>query len=147
MEDMARPFGAYETNTTLKGACYWANYDFDSEISEDYVLTHFSLRCDFKVSGGDLYVFGELTDWRIVPDAKLEYNQETKYWETSLYLKQGFYNYQYVYVPKDSKLIDETYIEGSHWQTKNDYTILIYLQEEGTSYDKLIGSTILTIQK
>jgi hypothetical protein len=147
MEDIARPFGAYETNTTLKGACYWANYDFESEISEDYVLTHFSLRCDFKVSGGDLYVFGELTDWRIIPDAKLEYNQDTKYWETSLYIKQGFYNYQYVFVPKGSKQIDETYIEGSHWQTKNDYTILIYLQEEGTSYDKLIGSTILTIQK
>jgi len=144
---MARPFGAYETNTTLKGACYWANNDYEGEITEDYVLTHFSLRCDFQVRNGDLYVFGELTDWRIIPDAKLDFNSETKYWETALYLKQGFYNYQYVFIPKGSKLVDETYIEGSHWQTQNDYTILIYLQEEGISYDKLIGSTILNIKK
>lgn len=147
MEDMARPFGLYETNTTLKGACYWANNDFQGDITEDYVLTHFTLRADFRVSGGDLYLFGELTDWRIIPDAKLVYNPETKYWEASIYLKQGFYNYQYVFVPKNQNDIDATYIEGSHWQTNNDYTILIYLQEEGTSYDKLIGSKILNIKK
>lgn len=147
MEDIARPYGAYETNTTLKGACYWLNDDYEGENNEDYVLTHFSLRCDFKVTGGDLYVFGELTDWRIIPDALLEFNKESNYWETSLFLKQGFYNYQYVYVPKGTKIIDETYIEGSHWQTSNGYTILMYLQEEGTSYDKLIGSYNLTIKK
>ena len=147
MEDLARPFGLYETNTTLKGACYWANHDFQGDITEDYVLTHFTLRADFRVTGGDIYVFGELTDWRIIPDAKLVFNPESKYWETSLYIKQGFYNYQYVYVPKNESSIDATYIEGSHWQTSNDYTILIYLQEEGTSYDKLIGSKILTLKK
>ena len=147
MEDLARPFGAYETNTTLKGSCYYANKDFEGDLTEDYVATYFSLRCDFRVTGGDLYVFGELTDWRLIPDAKLEYNEETKYWETALFLKQGYYNYQYVFVPKGSTTIDATYIEGSHWQTGNDYTILIYLQEEGTSYDKLIGSKILNLKK
>ena len=147
MEDIARPFGAYETNTTLKGSCYYENKDFEGDLTEDYVATYFSLRCDFKVTGGDLYVFGELTDWRIIPDAKLEYNEESKYWETALFLKQGYYNYQYVFVPKGSKTIDATYIEGSHWQTGNDYTILIYLQEEGTSYDKLIGSKIINLKK
>jgi hypothetical protein len=39
-----------------------------------------------------------------------------------------------------SQTIDETYIEGSHWETKNKYTIFVYLQDEGTVYDKLIGT-------
>ena len=89
----------------------------------------------------------ELYDQRYLVYVVLQYNEESKYWETALFLKQGYYNYQYVFVPKGSKTIDETYIEGSHWQTGNDYTILIYLQEEGTSYDKLIGSKILNLKK
>ncbi|MDY6326275.1 MAG: hypothetical protein SPL47_03040 [Bacteroidales bacterium] len=36
-------------------------------------------------------------------------------------------------------IIDATYIEGSHFQTGNLYTIYVYYKEEGTSYDKLIG--------
>jgi len=146
MEDLARPWGAYVTNTTLRGHCAYANSDFlGSGYTEDYVLVHFTLRVDFPVADGDLYVFGELTDWRINPKAKLTFNPENNYWETNLFLKQGYYNYIYVFVPKDSDTIDDAYIEGSHWQTLNNYTILLYLQEEGTSYDKLIGTTTVSI--
>jgi hypothetical protein len=142
MEDLARPWGAYVTNTTLRGYCAYSNSDFSGQNTEDYVLMHFTLRCDFQVAEGDIYVFGELTDWQIDPKAKLTYNPNNNYWETDFYCKQGYYNYIYVFVPKSKKnaaKIDDTYIEGSHWQTQNNYTILLYLQEEGTSYDKLIG--------
>lgn len=147
VEDVARPYSPYYGDNTINGRCFWKNRDFEGENTEDYVLTHFTLRCDFPVTGGDLYVFGELTDWNILPEAKLIYNENAKYWETAFYLKQGYYNYQYVYLPNNSNVIDETYIEGSHWQTKNQYTILLYLQEEGTSYDKLIGTSTLVIEK
>jgi len=147
MEDMARPWGAYVTNTTLKGYCIYANSDFPGKNTEDYVWVHFSLRCDFQVGEGDLYLFGELTDWKIDPKSKLTFNPKNNYWESSLYCKQGYYNYIYVFVPKSKgiKKIDATYIEGSHWQTQNNYTILLYLQEEGTSYDKLIGAVTTTM--
>ena len=150
MEDLARPWGAYVTNPTLKGYCFYANNDFAGQNTEDYVLVHFTLRCDFQVGEGDLYVFGELTDWQIDPKAKLTLNPENTYWEASFYCKQGFYNYLYVFVPKGkgkgAQKIDDTYIEGSHWETRNSYTILLYLQEEGTSYDKLIGVSTGSIQ-
>ena len=142
MEDLARPWGAYVTNPTLKGYCIYANDDFSGINTEDYVLMHFTLRCDFQVGEGDLYVFGELTDWQIDPKAKLTFNPENNYWETNFYCKQGYYNYIYVFVPKRSRKIDDTYIEGNHWETANSYTILLYLQEEGTSYDKLIGAKV-----
>ena len=139
LEDIARPYGAYQGTTTLKGKCYWENSDYAGENREDYVLTRFSLKCDFPVSNGSIYVFGELTDWQIQEDAKLEYNPQTNYWEAELYLKQGYYNYQYVFVHDGSTEIDATYIEGSHWETSNDYGVFIYLNDETSLYDRLIG--------
>ena len=35
--------------------------------------------------------------------------------------------------------IDETFIEGSHYETENEYTILAYYREIGSRYDKLIA--------
>ncbi|MDR1346449.1 MAG: DUF5103 domain-containing protein [Bacteroidales bacterium] len=145
VEDIARPFGAYESNSTLRGSCYFKNEDFDGENREEYAATHFALHADFPIRDGDVYVFGELTNWRISEEAKLTYNESSNYYETKLFLKQGYYNYQYVYVKSGSSRIDETYIEGSHWQTDNEYTVLIYLQEEGSSYDKLVGVTYFSI--
>ncbi len=140
LEDIAKPYTAYSASlANLYGSTIWENVDMDNENTEDYVKVNFSLRNDLMVEG-DLYVFGELTDWRIIPEAKLQYNPATNYWETALYLKQGVYNYQYVHVPKRTHSIDATYIEGSHWQTRNEYSILIYLRDEGTSIDRLVGS-------
>lgn len=140
VEDYARPYGAYESNPTLQGYYYIKNEDFSGVNTEDYVRVYFTLKTDFNVQGGDLYVFGGLTDWKIQEDAKMKLNPNTGLWETSLLLKQGFYNYQYVQLKSASQTIDETYIEGSHWETKNKYTIFVYLQDEGTVYDKLIGT-------
>ena len=147
VEDLARPYGAYVSENTINGKCYFKNEDYEGRNRQDYINTYFTLRVDFPVTDGKLYVFGELTDWRILKNAELKPNPKTGFWETSLLLKQGFYNYQYVFVKNGTNLIDETYIEGSHWETRNDYYIFLYLQEEGNSYDKLIGFKTLQINR
>ncbi len=139
LQDEARPYAAYESRGTMNGCCYYRNRDLRNDFSEDYAFTHFTLKSNFPITGGDVYVFGELTDWQIQDDAKLRYNKEFDFWETELLLKQGAYNYQYVFVPAGSKEIDATYIEGSHYETNNIYNIYVYFQEEGSSYDRLIG--------
>lgn len=139
LQDDARPYAAYESRGNMHGYRYFHNRDMANRYSEDYVFTHFTLKSDFPFTDGDVYVFGELTDWQIKEEAKLKYNSGFQFWETDILLKQGAYNYQYVYVPRGSGIIDATYIEGSHFQTGNLYTIYVYYKEEGTSYDKLIG--------
>lgn len=143
LQDDARPFGAYESRNTLNGACIYQNTDMSNPFSEDYVNTHFTLKSPFPFTDGDVYVFGQLTDWRILPEAKLHFNEEYKFWETAFPVKQGAYNYQYVYVPHGSSKIDATYIEGNHYETHNDYTVYVYFREEGSSYDRLIGVAFL----
>jgi hypothetical protein len=139
LQDAARPYAAYESRGNMNGRCYYRNRDLRNDYSEDYVFTHFTLKSTFPFNDGDVYVFGELTDWRLKDEAKLRYNKEFDFWETELMLKQGVYNYQYVFVPWGSTTIDATYIEGSHYETNNIYYIYVYYQEEGTSYDRLIG--------
>lgn len=139
LQDEARPYAAYESRGNINGRCYYYNRDLRNEFSEDYVITHFTLKSSFPFTDGDVYVFGELTDWQLQDDAKLRFNKEFDFWETELFLKQGAYNYQYVYVPHGSDTIDATYIEGSHYQTNNIYHIYLYFEEEGTFYDRLIG--------
>lgn len=145
LQDDARPYAAYETRGTMQGKRLFYNRDMNNRYSEDYVYTHFTLKSGFPFTDGDVYVFGELTDWQIKKDARLHFNKEFDFWETELLLKQGAYNYQYVYVPQGSNIIDATYIEGSHYETNNAYTIYIYFREEGTSYDKLIGCRTCSI--
>jgi hypothetical protein len=139
LQDDARPYAAYESRGTMNGRCYYKNRDLRNEYSEDYVFTHFTLKSEYPFNDGDVYVFGELTGWQLLDDAKLHYNKEFDFWETDILLKQGAYNYQYVYLPRGSNQIDATYIEGTHYETNNIYYIFVYYQEEGTSYDRLIG--------
>lgn len=146
LQDEAMPYGAYESRSTINGACYYFNRDFDHDYSEDYVNTHFTLHSTFPFSGGDVYVFGQLTDWQIREAAKLTYNVEYDYWEAALFLKQGKYNYQYVYVPHDRSRVDSGFIEGNHYQTGNQYTVLVYYREESGTYDRLIGIGFFGIQ-
>ena len=139
LQDDARPFGAYESRNTLNGGCYYNNIDMPNPFSEDYVYAHFTLKSPFPFNEGDVYVFGQLTDWNILPEAKLHYNEQYQFWETDFPIKQGLYNYQYVHVPYVSNIIEPAYIEGNHYETHNDYTVYLYFREEGTMYDKLIG--------
>ena len=45
------------------------------------------LRSSFPFTDGDVYVFGELTDWQLQDDAKLRYNKEFDFWEAELFRK------------------------------------------------------------
>ena len=69
----------------------------------------------------------------------MKYNYKYKQYECTLYLKQGYYNYQYIFLPNGSKVGDETFIEGNHYDTENEYSIFIYNRESGTTFDKLVG--------
>jgi hypothetical protein len=71
------------------------------------------------------------------------FNPEHKGYELNLFLKQGYYNYLYVYRENGKKTADESFIEGSHWETENDYTIYVYYHETGSLYDRLIAVNFL----
>jgi hypothetical protein len=109
------------------------------DIEADYVYVDYFLPYNTPEAGGNFYVMGKLTDWRMNKLSKMTYNYVRNGYEAKLYLKQGYYNYIYVLSSDQKKGGDETITEGSHWDTENDYYILVYHRKFGQYYDQLIG--------
>ncbi len=110
----------------------------------DYVFVHFTLDMESQLLGGTVNVFGALTDWNANQSNEMTWNYETSAYELTMLLKQGYYNYQYVYVPEASLTADETVLEGSHFETGNEYEILVYYKKSSGRYDELIGYQVLS---
>jgi hypothetical protein len=138
--DEKRVFKSYIFDNDING-----KYVIESERSNnnqtesDYVFVHFFLPNKVPLVNGNLYVIGSLTDWQFTEDGKMKYDFNDHVYKTTLYLKQGYYNYMYVFLEDGRKAAETSYIEGNHFETENDYTIYVYHHEEGTRYDQLIG--------
>jgi len=68
----------------------------------------------------------------------MTYSFKNRAYEATLFVKQGYYNYQYI-LQRPNKEIDDTFVEGNHSDAENDYFIFVYYREMGDLYDKLIG--------
>jgi len=118
----------------------------DPTRDADYALIHMQLRFYDPVMDGGIYLFGGLTDWQVKPEYRLDYNPRDRMYEGEIYLKQGYYNYQYLYV-RDGQTEGETELtEGSFFDARQIYTFYVYHQQMGSRYDRLIGHTIISSQ-
>jgi hypothetical protein len=111
----------------------------NSNKEADYMLTHFTLKRENPVLDGDVYVFGQLSDWQFKEAFKMEYVAVNKEYTLTTTLKQGYYNYNYVVLPKNSTQGDMSIIEGTHSETENEYYFFVYHRQQGEIYDRLIG--------
>lgn len=73
----------------------------------------------------------------------MKYNAERRGYEVSIFLKQGFYNYEYSVLKDNEKAGDTFYTEGMHQETENEYMILVYYRRQGGFIDELIGFKML----
>lgn len=86
----------------------------------------------------ELYLQGAFTGYGLTDQWKMIYNEEKQLYETNAFLKQGYYNYNYVV--KDLEMDGKTTaMEGNYWETENSYTILIYYKSFTDRSDQLIG--------
>ncbi len=136
---ISRSFDRYSVENDINGKFLIKNQDgFDDELGSEYAKVKFSLKHDI-LANGNFYVFGGLTDWRLTTEGKMTYNYDDGVYETLLYLKQGYYDYEYMFLEDGAQLPDETIIEGNHYETFNEYTVLVYFRPLGGRYDRLIG--------
>ncbi|MCW0481145.1 DUF5103 domain-containing protein [Gaoshiqia sediminis] len=115
----------------------------DADTECDYVFVHFTLPMDAPLVGGSVHVFGALTDWNANGGNEMSWSFERAACELTLLLKQGYYNYQYVYLPDRATAAEESVLEGSHVETENEYQILVYYRSRSGRYDELVGHQIL----
>ena len=115
----------------------------DNRLEADYANVIFSLISREPFENKDLYIVGGLTDWQIKDNFKLEYIEKDQAYEADLLLKQGFYNYAYALVDRETGKVDLQSLEGNWYETENEYTILVYFRPFGSRYDRLVGWTTL----
>jgi hypothetical protein len=140
MTDKPRARGNYYSEEDINGRkLIAANETRDPYTEGDYAWVHFLLPYRPPLAEGNLYVFGALSDWQFNQSNQMQYNFNLGAYEAKMFLKQGYYNYAYAFLENNSQAGDLTFIEGSYWETSNEYTILVYYRQQGDTYDRLIG--------
>ena len=140
LPELVKTFKRYVQVDDVNGEFFIRNTEMDRNENEaDYAWVHFFLPYKEPLGEGNFYVAGKFCDWNNSDQNKLKYNYSKKGYELKMYLKQGYYNYFLVYQKDEKTPMDETLLEGNHWETENDYSIFVYHRSMGTYYDQLIG--------
>jgi hypothetical protein len=143
LPSLDREFRQYFFNEDLNGKYIIAMEESDRyDTDADYVYVYFTLPVMREAEGGSVYVTGAFTDWQYGPQNRMTYNNSRGSYEATILLKQGWYNYEYAFVPDGSSLPEGFYYEGSHYQTENDYLILTYFHDPLQRYDRLTEASV-----
>jgi hypothetical protein len=138
-----REFRQYFFNEDLNGKYIIATEESDEpDIDADYVWVYFTLPLYSKLQGGAIYVSGAFTGWSYGPENRMAWNASGGCYEASLLLKQGWYNYEFDFVPSGSQFPEGAHFVGNHYETENDYLILTYFRDPRQRYDRLTGVTV-----
>lgn len=145
--DRERNMQAYVYYRDLNGSYTIENLDNVNPFWQaDYALVHFTYlppgNKPFPAS--DLYLFGEFTNYASDTSGKMEFNKERGAYEKTMFLKQGFYSYQYVTRDLNgSGYPDFSQTEGNYYATENSYIVLVYYRPFGARADEVICYTSL----
>ena len=145
-KDYKRGNLAYLHNEDANGSFVVDNFDMhNGQLSADYPDVFFTLNSPTVYQNSDVYIVGAFNDWRLTN--KMTYNELISSYVASIPLKQGYHNYAYAVVspPKDKTekpVLNLTEIEGDWYETKNEYTFLIYYRPPGGNYDQLIADLV-----
>lgn len=108
----------------------------DVATQSDYVMTYFTL--ETPRLPGEVYIEGDLTLRNRDAGSAMIYDETLGAYIKALNLKQGLYNYQYVTDDPGNP------IEGDHYETVNEYLVLVYYRPPSARYDRLVGMTIVS---
>lgn len=127
--------GLYTIENTDGNNPYWQG---------DYAWTHFTFvpPNNQAYPGKDIYLYGDLTNYRPDENSKMTFNADKGVYEKVMFLKQGYYNYSYVtqdYRADPNNRFSFSNTEGNVNATENTYMVLIYYRPFGARADELIG--------
>ncbi|MCZ4407473.1 DUF5103 domain-containing protein [Cryomorphaceae bacterium 1068] len=139
--DQGKAFKQYTFENDINGKFLVKNDDMiDPHLESDYVTVHFSFPVDAMLGNGEMFVMGQLSNWRLKKTHRMTYNPDNLSYELALQLKQGYYNYTYLWkYPREAQGSSDL-TDGNHSETENDYLILVYFKDQSYFSDRLIGA-------
>jgi len=148
-QDINESSNKYASLFDENGAFYIRNQDQrDADTESDYAHVLFTLNAAAPGPNGDVYVVGRFNNYRLTNENKLSYEPSRKRFYGNLLLKQGLYDYKYIWKDNLSGKINDTQFEGSFFETENAYQVFVYFRKPGSRWDELIGySSINTARR
>ncbi|TDQ06936.1 uncharacterized protein DUF5103 [Pedobacter metabolipauper] len=116
----------------------------DNDTDGDYVGVSFTLNATQPSANGDAYIIGRFNNFQLNEASKLNYDASRKRFYGNILLKQGLYDYKYVWLDKTSGKADQTVFEGSYFETGNTYQVYAYYKRPGSRFEELIGFTSIS---
>jgi hypothetical protein len=142
--DPSRNLPNYTLLYDIDGKYFIINQDgSDARRDADYAHMYFNLAANKDQTEGTPYIVGQFNDYKLDERSKLTYDSRGR-WYTDLLLKQGVYDYQYVWVSNATKQPDDTALEGNYFETENEYQLLVYYRQTGSRYEQLVGYSLLS---
>lgn len=136
--DKSRAGLAYSQDPDVNGKRIFGNRQYgNGDVNGDYAWVQFVLKASEKAPG-EVYIQGELTNWNQTRESKMTFDPSISAYTGRMLLKQGYYNYFYT-LKAAANAPDDSYFEGSHFETNNTYDILIYYRPPGSRADLIIG--------
>lgn len=118
----------------------------DPRIDADYAQIYFNLGVPGATADNSVYVVGKFNDYVLDQRSKMDFDAVKGRYFFNTLLKQGIYDYQYVQVDRNGKA-DYTTLEGNHFETENDYQMLVYYRPAGARWEELVGYRLLNTTK
>jgi len=138
----------YTFQYDLNGGFYILNQDgTDPRIDADYMHMVFSFTTESPRNRGTPYIAGQFNCYKLDDDSKMHFDERSGKYLINLFLKQGVYDYQYVWVDKNTGKADYNALEGSHFETENVYQLLVYYRPAGARWEELVGYKLLNTTK
>ena len=134
----SRSRDVYAYYPDINGRYIIDNREYGNGTTEaDYAWVNFQVKAK-EEAPGNVYIFGQLTDWKLDENFRLNYDATTQLYTGRSLLKQGYYNFNLV-VKTATGVADERYFENSFADTENTYDLLVYYRPPGGRSDLLVG--------
>jgi hypothetical protein len=133
------PYLTYRYNPDINGQFVFRTLEGnDARTEADYARMHFTLEAEEPFNDKKVHVYGAFNNFEIDDETELTYNFDDSTYRGSVLMKQGFYNYTFATVDEFGN-VDTNEINGSFFQTENQYTVIVYFKPFGSLYDRVIG--------
>ena len=137
---------SYTFNYDENGSFFIRNQDGpDNRTDADYTSVHLSLAAKRPSNTGDAYVVGQFNDYKLTD--KLIYDVVQNRFNGTIFVKQGVYDYHYIWATDAGKTRDDVVFDGSHFETENNYQIFFYYRKPGSRWDEILGYTQINTVK
>ncbi len=133
---------SYQFKNDLNGRFFIRRQEAEQEyldLESDYIFVHFTIPMEDPFLDGEVFLNGDFTYQKLDNTSKMVYNFDTRAYEGTYLLKQGYYNYRYLFRLTGHTKTQNPPIENDYYETENDYTIFFYHRPMSGRYDKLIG--------